>query len=111
MTHDARITAWKRAVEDRAALAEEHFAKGGAAVTPEDMVAVALAHPESYEIQIRARGRTEGADFRCPDDAVCHHGCVETCWRVGTCEPLSATGWGSTWPEGINTAPRRVDGR
>ena len=56
MTHDERIEAWKRAIADRAALAEENFAKGEGHVTPEDTIAVALAHPEAYEVSVRLRG-------------------------------------------------------
>lgn len=38
---------------------------------------------------------------QCPDGGTCHHSCTEACWRVGTCEPLSAAGWGDTWPSHV----------
>lgn len=37
----------------------------------------------------------------CPDGATCHHDCGKRCWRVATCEPLSASGWGDTWPDEV----------
>lgn len=40
------------------------------------------------------------ADKRCPDDGACHHNCGASCWRVGACAPLSASGW-EDWPAEI----------
>lgn len=50
--HSDEVNAmWERAVRAKAQLAEELFANGGKP-TPTDIIAVALAHPEAYEINI-----------------------------------------------------------
>lgn len=37
----------------------------------------------------------------CPDGGACHHECATNCcFRVATCEPLSASGW-TDWPQTI----------
>lgn len=48
--------------------------------------------------------------MNCPDGGTCHHECTKRCWRVATCEPLSAAGWGSRWPRSvlIEHVPGRV---
>lgn len=39
----------------------------------------------------------------CPDGGACHHDCADSCWRVQTCAPLSASGW-DDWPEEVRAA-------
>ena len=41
--------------------------------------------------------------MRCPDEGYCHHDCETRCWRVGTCVPLSASGW-DDWPTDVKDA-------
>lgn len=38
--------------------------------------------------------------MNCPDDGTCHHKCVEACFRVLHCEPLTSSGW-EEWPEAL----------
>lgn len=45
---------------------------------------------------------------QCPDGGACHHECEQSCWRVATCAPLSASGW-EDWPEEIKAANPPVD--
>lgn len=54
MTHDERISAWKRALADREELANEKFQSGGKP-TIEDIVVVALSHPEAYDILVQLK--------------------------------------------------------
>lgn len=54
MNDDEIVTNFREAVAARAELAERNHAKG-LPLTPEDITAVALAHPDSYEVQVRLR--------------------------------------------------------
>jgi hypothetical protein len=54
MSPDEINALWKRAITAKAELANELF-QSGSTVTPDDVVAVALLHPESYEIVIKAK--------------------------------------------------------
>lgn len=55
MNADQINNLWDEAVKQRAALAEEMFAHNKKP-TPTDVIAVALAHPEAYEIVVRVKG-------------------------------------------------------
>jgi hypothetical protein len=44
---------------------------------------------------------------RCPDDGTCHHECVDTCFRVQCCVPLSGVYPNDEWPE-FEMAPLAV---
>ena len=37
----------------------------------------------------------------CPDGGHCHHGCMEDCFRLGSCEPLSGVFPDDEWPEEV----------
>lgn len=37
----------------------------------------------------------------CPDGGTCHHRCLQRCFRVATCEPLSGVFAGDRWPQEI----------
>lgn len=48
----------------------------------------------------------------CPDEGMCHHLCARSCWRVGTCAPLSGVFPDNLWPAEVIvkhslTAPQR----
>jgi len=43
----------------------------------------------------------------CPDGGTCGHGCTGGCWRTeGWASPLTAAGWGDTWPAEVLAAER-----
>lgn len=54
MNSDEINALWNRAVKERAHMAEMLFATGGKP-TQTDMIAVALAHPETYDILIKLK--------------------------------------------------------
>lgn len=41
--------------------------------------------------------------MNCPDGGHCHHECTDSCWRVHTCVPLTASGW-DDWPPEVRAA-------
>ncbi|QWY81954.1 hypothetical protein SEA_SICARIUS2_49 [Arthrobacter phage Sicarius2] len=47
----------------------------------------------------------------CPDDGRCWHECVDRCFRVNNCGPLSGVFDGNEWPDDIKTqhAERKID--
>lgn len=53
---------------------------------------------------------TEPAARRCPDDAVCHHGCSRGCFRVACCGPLSGVYANDDWPHRIWKQYQDTDG-
>lgn len=60
--------------------------------------------PEGREIIRHARG-TGPRPGGCPDGGACHHLCGGgRCFRVECASPLSAAGWGDTWPDEVKAA-------
>jgi hypothetical protein len=63
------------------------------------------SRPTSYRgpLLITAGKRWVDWPTTCPDLGVCHHRgiCTSTrgCYRLSCCGPLSAAGWGDSWPE------------
>lgn len=45
---------WQRAIESRAAQLERDY-ENGAKVTPCDVIVIALAHPESYDVFVKSK--------------------------------------------------------
>jgi len=50
------------------------------------------------------------APRRCPDDAVCHHGCTRGCFRVACAGPLTGVYAGDDWPHSIWKQYQDTDG-
>lgn len=47
--------------------------------------------------------------MRCPDGGACHHECVDTCFRVRCCAPLSNVFPNDEWPADVKAAHGRRD--